>query len=211
MPKVTRSVEEVGVIRGKILDCAFKILVKNGFESLSMAKIGSRMKMTAANLYNYYSNKDELLIAIQKKAYAMLYEKLSYAVKMSATPVEKYKNLTYAFVSFGTQNINIYDIIFNRPIRQYIDNVDTPQESMSRNELRSSRQVLLLSIQVIREYRESRPDLEPVDPKLLHTQCFSALHGIILLHNSRVLDQISDDPDADMKMVIENTMRYVTG
>ena len=167
--------------------------------------------MTAANLYNYYSNKDELLIAIQKKAYAMLYEKLSYAVKMSATPVEKYKNLTYAFVSFGTQNINIYDLIFNRPIRQYSDKVDTQQESISRNELRSSRQVLLLSIQVIREYRESRPDLESVDPRLLHTQCFSALHGIILLHNSRVLDQISDDPDADMKMVIENTMRYVTG
>ena len=156
MPKVTRSVEEVDVIREKILDCAFKILVKNGYESLSMAKIGSKMKMTAANLYNYYSNKDELLIAIQKKAYAMLYDKLSYAVKMSATPLEKYKNLTYAFVSFGTQNINIYDIIFNRPIRQYSDYVDTSQESMSRNEFRSSRQVLLLSIQVIREYRESQ-------------------------------------------------------
>ncbi len=146
MPKVTRSVEEVDVIREKILDCAFKILVKNGYESLSMAKIGSKMKMTAANLYNYYSNKDELLIAIQKKAYAMLYDKLSYAVKMSATPLEKYKNLTYAFVSFGTQNINIYDIIFNRPIRQYSDYADTSQESMSRNEFRSSLQVLFLSI-----------------------------------------------------------------
>ena len=211
MPKITRSVEEVDAVREKILDCAFKILVKNGYESLSMAKIGTKMKMTAANLYNYYANKDELLIAIHKKAYTMLYEKLCSAVEMSATPLEKYKNLTYAFVEFGTKNINIYDIMFNRPIRQYSDYVGTPQESLSQDEFRNSLQVLFLSLQVIREYRESRPDLEQVDPKLLHTQCFSALHGIISLHNSRVLDQISDDPEADVKMVIENTMRYVTG
>lgn len=67
MPKVTRGIQQVDAVREQILDCAFKILVKNGSESLSLAKIGSKMKMTAANLYNYYANKDELLIAILEK------------------------------------------------------------------------------------------------------------------------------------------------
>jgi len=34
-----------------------------------MAKLGSKINMTAANIYNYYTNKDELLIAIHKKTY----------------------------------------------------------------------------------------------------------------------------------------------
>ena len=66
MPKITRSLEEVDAVRERILDCALKILVKNGYESLSMARLGSKMNMTAANIYNYYASKDELLIAVQK-------------------------------------------------------------------------------------------------------------------------------------------------
>jgi AcrR family transcriptional regulator len=211
MPKMTRSVEEVDAVRDQILDFAFKILVKNGYENLSMAKIGSKMKMTAANIYNYYANKDELLIAIHKKAYAMLYDKISYAVSMADTPLEKYKSMTYAFVEFGTHNINIYDIMFNRPIRQYSDYIGTPQEALSYDEFRNSLKVFFLTIKVIREYRETRPDLQPVDPKLLAIQCTSALHGIISLHNSGVFYQISDDPESDMKKIIDNAMRSVIG
>lgn len=211
MPKITRSVEEVDAVRDRILDFAFKILEKNGYESLSMAKIGSKIKMTAANLYNYYASKDELLIAIHKKAYAMLFDRISYAVSGADTPIEKYKSMTYTFVEFGTHNINIYDIMFNRPIRQYSDYIGTPQEALSFDEFRTSLKAFFLTIKVIREYRETRPDLPFVDPKLLAMQCISALHGIISLHNSGVLYQISDDPETDMKTIIDNAMRAVIG
>ena len=40
MPKITRSVEAVDAVREQILDIAFKIIEKNGYEALSMAKIG---------------------------------------------------------------------------------------------------------------------------------------------------------------------------
>ncbi len=211
MPKMTRSVEEVDAVREKILNFAFSILEKNGYESLSMSKIGTKMKMTAANLYNYYASKDELLIAIHKKAYAKLYDKISYAVEMGDTPLEKYSNMAYAFVDFGIKNVNIYDVMFSRPIRQYSDYIGTPQEALSYDEFRSSLKVFFLAIKVIREYRESRLDLEKVDPKILAIQSISALHGIISLHNSRVLYQIADDPDDDFKKIVESALRCVSG
>src|SRR5664280_1568791 len=117
MPKLTRSVGEIDAVRERILDCALKILVKNGYESLSMAKLGSKMNMTAANIYNYYANKDELLIAIHKKTYAMLYNKMLNAVETADTPLQRFWNMTNSFVEFGTSNINIYDVMFNRPIK----------------------------------------------------------------------------------------------
>lgn len=211
MPKITRSVEELDAVRDHILDCAFKILVKNGYESLSMAKIGSKMKMTAANLYNYYANKDELLIAIHKKAFAMLYDKISHDAEMADAPLDRYKNMAYAFVEFGMNNVNIYDVMFNRPIRQYSDYIGTPQESLADDEFRSSLKVLFYAIKIIKEYRETRPDLGPFDPKLLTLQSISTLHGIVSLRNSGILFQISDDQDVMLKDVIDNAISYVTG
>ena len=211
MPKITRSVEEVDAVRERILDCALKILVKNGYESLSMAKLGSKMNMTAANIYNYYSSKDELLIAIHKKTYAMLHTKMRNAVEAAGTPLQRFWNMINAFVEFGTQNINIYDVMFNRPIKQYSDYIGTPLEEVSSDEFHSSLQALDFAIGIIRDYLETRPDMNPDDAKFLTIQNISAMHGIISLHNSRVLDQIVDDPEIVLKTVINNMMRSITG
>jgi len=206
MSKMTRSSNEVDAVREQILLRAFEILIKNGFENLSMAKIGSKMKMTAANLYNYYANKDELLIAIHKKAYAMLYNTIRSAVSKADTPLKRYKNMIYAFVEFGTNNVNLYDVMFNRPVRQHSDYIGTPQEALSSDEFRSSLKVLFLAVKITREYRETRPNLKKVETKLLTIQIISAIHGIISLHNSGMLSQIADDLDITFKKVIDNAM-----
>jgi AcrR family transcriptional regulator len=211
MPKVTRSSDEVDAVREQILTRAFEILVKIGFEGLSMAKIGSKMKMTAANLYNYYANKDELLIAIHKKAYGMLYDKLSDAISTADTPLEKGKKMVNAFIEFGTQNKNIYDVMFNRQIRQHSDYIGTPQEELSNDEFQSSLRTMLLAMEIFQEYLKTRPDMGKVDPKLFVIEIISALHGLISLYNSGVFSQITDDPDADFKAIIDNMTRLVMG
>ena len=211
MPKITRSLEEVDAVRERILDCALKILVKSGYESLSMAKLGSKMNMTAANIYNYYASKDELLIAIHKKTFAMLYNKMSNAVATADTPLQRFWSMTNAFVDFGTSNINIYDVMFNRPIKQYSDYIGTPLEELSTDEFRNSIKTLAFADKVIRDYIETRPDIKPDDAKFLTIQNISALHGIISLHNSGVLRQIADDQEAVLKNIVSNIMRSITG
>jgi AcrR family transcriptional regulator len=204
MPKMTRSAKEVDAVRERILDCALKILIKNGYESLSMAKLGSKMNMTAANIYNYYASKDALLIAIHKKTYAMLYNEICNAVKKGDTPAQRFRSIVNAFVEFGTHNVNIYDVMFNRVIKQYSDYIGTPLEELSSDEFRNSRKVLTFAIKIIREYIETRPDLNPDDAEFLTIQIFSALHGIISLYNSRTLYQVVDDPVMVLKNIINN-------
>jgi len=211
MPKITRSVEEVDAVRERILDYALRILVKNGYESLSMSKLGSKMNMTAANIYNYYASKDELLIAIHKKTFAMLYDKISKAVERADTPLQRFENMMNAFVEFGTSNINIYDVMFNRPIKQYSDYVGTPLEELSSDEFHNSIKALAFADRVIRDYIETRPDLNPADAQLITIQNISALHGIISLHNSGVLRQIADDQEIVLKNTVSNILRSITG
>jgi len=211
MPKITRSLKEVDAVRDQIIDIAFKILIKSGYEGLKMGKIASKMRMTAANLYNYYTNKDELLIAIHKKAHIMLYDKLRYAVETADTPLEKFKKMAYAFVEFGTQNINIYDIMFNRPVRQHRDYIGTPLEALSYDEFISSQRILSLAVKTTQDYRETRQDLQPVDPRSLTNQCTITLHGIISLHNSGAFIHVIDDSEMAMNTYINKAISSVIG
>jgi hypothetical protein len=141
----------------------------------------------------------------------MLYNKIRNAVETADTPLQRFWNMTNAFVEFGTQNINIYDVMFNRPIKQYSDYIGTPLAELSSDEFHSSLRALSFAVKVIRDYIETRPDLNPADARFLTLQNISALHGIISLHNSGVLYQIVDDPEIVLKNIVNNIMRSITG
>ena len=210
MSKTTRSMDEIEAVRNKILDCVFNLLAESGYENLSMSKIGSRMNMTAANLYNYFGNKDELLIAVHKKAHLMLYERLKEAVAEADAPWRCFQNLARAFVNFGTANIHLYDLMFNRLIRQHRDYIGTPQERLSADEYHSSLRVLELTVEVIAQYRNTVPHAASIDPGDVAVQCFSALHGMISLKNSGVLAGITDDPERMLSEFTEKVICFVT-
>ena len=68
-----------------IVDIAAEIIMENGYQSLSMRNIGAKIGMTAANLYNYYSNKDELNISIRTRAGKILFNDLQAAYSRGGT------------------------------------------------------------------------------------------------------------------------------
>jgi len=64
MPKTTRSPEEVKKIKDRILETALQLLIDDGFMHFSMRKLAARLGITAASIYNYFTNKDELYLLI---------------------------------------------------------------------------------------------------------------------------------------------------
>ena len=206
MPKMTRSADEVGAVRDQILEMAFKIIKKSGYEGLKMGRIASKVRMTAPNLYNYFSSKDELLIAIHKKAYIMLHDKLRHAVIAADTPQEKFKNMIYAFVEFGTQNSNLYDIMFNRPVKQHRDYIGTPLEALSNDEFRNSQRVLSFAFKTMQDYWKTKQNAQSVDLRRMGNHTIITLHGIISLYNSRDLFYIVNESEMSMNELIDDAM-----
>ncbi len=206
MPKITRSEEEIEQVKEQILDNALSILESDGYEGLSMNRIGASMNMTAANLYNYYGSKNELLISIHKKTYGMLHEKLMRDVSEAAGPREQVIAMIRSFVDFGIKNVNIYDLMFNRPIPQHSDYIGTPYEELSLSEYQSSLKALVYAYSVVRNFVESRSQNAGRDPQYRTIKVLSELHGIISLHNSRVLMEMVTDEDRLFEMIIEDVM-----
>ena len=85
MPKTPRSEQKIQQVKDRILDIALDIIHQNGFSALSMNKLGAAMHMTAANLYNYFQNKDELYLAVVTQGNLLLLEKIENPVPLKKT------------------------------------------------------------------------------------------------------------------------------
>jgi hypothetical protein len=72
-------------------------------------------------------------------------------VKITDAPLQRFQNIVNAFVEFGIHNINIYDVMFNRPVKQHSDYVGTPLEELSSDEFRNSLKVLTFAVKTIRD------------------------------------------------------------
>lgn len=58
--KLSRDHTEIERLKGRILDSALDIIIHVGMDGLTMRKLAAKMGMTAPNLYNYFSGKDEI-------------------------------------------------------------------------------------------------------------------------------------------------------
>ncbi len=77
MPKAAWTRDKINNTKEKILDVALKLIIEEGFNKLSMRKIAARLGITAANIYNYYSSKDEINLMIRVRGFEMLFSMLS--------------------------------------------------------------------------------------------------------------------------------------
>jgi AcrR family transcriptional regulator len=195
LSKTTRSEKKIEEIKKTILQEALELLQDEGFDNLSMYKLGKRTDMTAANLYNYYKNKDQLIIAIHKKTFELLYDMLINAVALEKDPVEKLKKVIKTFLDFGKKFPNFYDLMFNRRVPQVSDYQGTSEEVISRDEYQSSIRNLNLVVDIGKDIISLHPELEGIDAKVYFVKIFGELHGILSLYNSGILKEIIEKPD----------------
>ncbi|MEA2101613.1 MAG: TetR/AcrR family transcriptional regulator, partial [Thermodesulfobacteriota bacterium] len=190
MPKPVRAQGDVDGVRGNILESASKIILEHGFAYLSMRKLASALGMTAANIYNYYTNKDELYLAIQTKGFVMLHDALAEGSKGMDEPRECLKGFVHAYLAFGMQYANYYEIMFSRNTPKYADYVGTDTQPVALHEKQTALKCMDIVTDTITGMSDAQGKITPADARLYAIQAWTALHGVISLYNTRVLQEV---------------------
>jgi len=98
--------------RINIIDAAHEIVKEEGWQALSMRKIAEKIEYTAPMIYEYYANKDAILLELTKKGYLLLGEKMREAASQQPTPELQLEAIWLAYWNFAFEEQEYYQLMF---------------------------------------------------------------------------------------------------
>jgi AcrR family transcriptional regulator len=183
-------------LRRLILDEARSLMIKEGYNSLSMRKIASKAGCTATSIYLYFKNKDELLHALIEEGFEMLRERLEKIASHTDDPVERIESLCRGYVNFGLNHPEYYEVMFL-----------LHPEHMERypvEKFRRARKNLDLITDTLKEYDSKSPEING-NAYVRANAITASLHGAVVLVNAGRLD-VRIEKKHFMDMVIRQIM-----
>ena len=211
MPRAPRKKEEIKEVRDKILDCALDVICDEGYNSLTMRKLGSRLGCAAKTIYNYYNCKEEIYLRILARGFETLNNNADKALNGVDDPVEKLRILCYVYIRFGLKNLHYYNIMFNWDVPKYTSYLGTDFEPAAREEKDTALYYAIISEAAISEIllrktgKLQRPGLKEESAYHL-VRMWSTLHGYVSLHNSGSFREYSLNTLKFQKQIIENLL-----
>jgi AcrR family transcriptional regulator len=99
-------------LRQTILKAAGALFLEQGYDGFSMRHLAEQIGYSAATLYLYFRDKDDLLFTIVDEGFIRFGKQLAQAEAKSADPWERLSALGQAYVTFGLANPVYYQLMF---------------------------------------------------------------------------------------------------
>jgi AcrR family transcriptional regulator len=107
--RILRLKEET---RSNILHAALQIVKDEGWQALSMRKIADAIEYTAPIIYEYFSNKDAILLELTRKGYKILCTDLEAAKSKHRFPAKQLEAMWLAYWNFAFAETELYQLMF---------------------------------------------------------------------------------------------------
>lgn len=107
--RILRLKEET---RTNILDAALQIVKEEGWQALSMRKIADVIEYTAPIIYEYFSNKEAILLELNRKGFLILAHDLREAKSKHRLPAKQLEAMWEAYWNFAFANKELYQGMF---------------------------------------------------------------------------------------------------
>lgn len=208
MPKAQRSPEEIEAIKEQMLDHALELIADGGYKGFTMRKLSARLGIAAKTIYNYYRNKDEIYLVILTRGFARLYDRCLSAGCSGQTPMARVAAISRAFVDFGLEQANLYNLMFTWHVPKFNDYVGTPMESVARVELETALKVSSLFVEAIKACAGSAVPMSDEQARFLMVQFWTQGHGYVAGINNNLLDYMHEAPRALKDRLMESIMKH---
>jgi len=109
----TRRLEEKEERRKLILDVAKEIAIVDGWQNLTIRKICNKINYTAPVIYQYFENKDGILLALKKDGFTSVLEQFEAVVNKTEEPEKRLFEFGMVWWSFSKNNPELYQVMFN--------------------------------------------------------------------------------------------------
>jgi len=206
MPRTPRNESEINEVRDKILEHALDIICDEGYDSLTMRKLGNLLGCAAKTIYNYYDSKEEIYLRILTRAFESLNASADGAIRGVSDPVEKLRILCNVYIRFGLENVHYYNIMFSWDVPKYTNYLGTYFESAASEEKETAMHYAVISEAAISEIL-SKNGGKPKEERVYHLiRMWSMLHGFVSLHISHSFREYHSDTLQFQQKIVEEIL-----
>ena len=112
MARAAYSEDRVDEIQRRILAGAFEVIRSEGSSGLSLRRIAQELGWSAAALYRYFANKDELLNAIRAEGFVRMGRALETAIGNAASPCDAARGGMRAYLAFARDQPELFRLMY---------------------------------------------------------------------------------------------------
>lgn len=99
-------------LRDQIRDTARDLFAREGYESVSMRRIGSEIGCSPMAIYRHYENKEELLLSICEETFSRMIQLLDKTRQTPGTRLQILRRCVRTIVDFHLNHPNHYKVTF---------------------------------------------------------------------------------------------------
>ena len=107
-----RRARQKGLLRQEILDAAREILVREGYDGLSMRKVAEKIDYSPTAIYLHFKDRDDLVFCVCEQLMAGLVRELNEVKSRYADPLIALRKGLRRYVEFGLKHPEHYQATF---------------------------------------------------------------------------------------------------
>lgn len=116
-PKQNKPSYHHGDLRSTLLVAANVLLKETGIEGLSLRKLADKVGVSRTAPYHHFKDKNQLLCDIAEQGFVRWQEDAELIFNQTGlSPKEKYRQFFHGYISYASDNPELYDLMFGRTI-----------------------------------------------------------------------------------------------
>lgn len=107
-----RKLRQKEGVKASILDAAWQLVEKEGWQSLSIRKIAEAIEYSSPVIYDHFANKEAILLEFTKRGFQQLNEQLIKAKDKFTNPEQQIEAIAYAYWKFAFNHKEYYQLMY---------------------------------------------------------------------------------------------------
>ncbi|GGC43358.1 TetR family transcriptional regulator [Parapedobacter defluvii] len=188
-----RRIREKEAMRTNILTTAWHIVKEEGWQSLSIRKIADAIQYSVPVIYDYFENKEAILLEFGKQGFERVIAELKAAKASSSDPAEQLKAIADAYWAFAFANKEYYQLMWGMSAPSCEMDKCMPERSVFRD---------LVMASIIEIIEKANPGDAENNACLKYHTFWSILHGLISIK----MVAPADDTEQLNKLVLDDAI-----
>ena len=190
MPPREKSSAQKAAEKARILDAALEILAADGYDGLTMRKLGQKIGASATKIYLYFVNKDEVYLSVVIEGYRRLHAALGQAVEGTVGGEARFETFLRTYLHFARTHPAFFEVMVLRRNPTHADYAGTQLEQAARRKFEAGMAVFALTRAVMEDYLKEKGYALPMSGDVAAFSLIVFLNGLVNSYYNRLADAL---------------------